>query len=148
MKRYLKFSLAVALAGVFAGCAEVSSAINSINKITSGATLATEINPSTICNEWKENEARAIQNYNNKMIKFKGELTHISSSSLLGNTASFKAGSADLTYVLENSKADNIATLSKGKSYIVTGKITSISYSLDPKSKCDIGLRGVSIEKN
>ncbi|CAD7288417.1 hypothetical protein LMG7974_00999 [Campylobacter majalis] len=146
MKKYLKFSLAVVLAGAFAGCAEVTEALNSINKVASGASLATEINPSTICNEWKENEARAIQNYNNKMIKFKGELTHISSSALLSNTASFKSGNADLTYVPENSKADNIATLSKGKSYIVTGKITSISYSLDPKSKCDIGLLGALIE--
>ncbi|CAD7287983.1 hypothetical protein [Campylobacter suis] len=148
MKRYLKFSLAVALAGVFAGCAEVSNALNSINKVTSGAVLATEIEPNVICKEWKENEARAVQNYNEKMIKFKAKLTNISSHTLLGNTASFKSNSADITYVPGSASADNIATLSKGKNYIVTGKITSISYSLDPKSKCNIGLRGVSIEKN
>lgn len=134
MKSYLKITvLLLALFGL-SGCAELNQFSKNIQKISAPEPITDSL--PKICQELRENSARANDHYKKKVLLASGEVRSVTKGSPPRSRYQVSIQAGQVSIFAMTPHKQNIINLSVGKKVSVSGVISSIIH--DPVDGCGI----------
>lgn len=134
MKSYMKITvLLLALFGL-SGCAELSQLSKNIQQVAAPEPITDSL--PKICQEVRENSARANDRYENKMLLASGEVRSVTDGYTLRSRYQVSIQAGPISILAMTPHKRNIINLSVGKKVSVSGVISSIFHN--PVDGCGI----------